>query len=143
MMGSAGTIFQTENYGCLMQPKILRIESSFIEYRREGSDVLSCYYDGTFDFQRNYRKFYGFDFVCFFTPKIYGEISVIKNQNIYTYGYEMTPYLEFVLNRNQEDRLAREHLSYWLQEFLIDPFLQQEGILYEIVANSIIAIVRL
>ncbi len=142
MMDSAGSIFQTDNYGCLMQPKILRIASSFIEYRREGSDELSCYYEGTFDFKRNYKKFYGFDFVCFFTPKLYGEVSVIKNQNLYTYGYEITPYLEFILNREQEDGPAREHLSYWLQDFLIDPFLRQEGILYEIVANSVLAIVR-
>ena len=142
MLDSASSIFQTENYGCLMQPKIVRIASSLIEYRREGSDVLSCYYKGDFEFYRNYRKFYGFDFVCFFTPLIYGEISVIKNQNYYTYGYELTPYLEFILDRDQEDRLAKEHLSYWMQEFLIEPFLNQDGLLYEIVADSIRALVR-
>ena len=143
MIDSASCIFQTENYGCLMQPRIVRIASSYIEYRREGSDVLSCYYEGDFEFRHNYKKFYGFDFVCFFTPKIYGEISVIKHQNLYTYGYEITPYLEFILNRDQDDHLAKEHLSYWMQDFLIDPFLNQEDVLYEIVANSILAMVRL
>lgn len=143
MLDSASSIFQTENYGCLMQPKIVRIAKALIEYRREGSDVLSCYYEGDFEFQRNYRKFYGFDFVCFFTPPIYGEVSVIKNRNFYTYGYEITPYIEFILNRDEEDLTAKEHLSYWMQDFLIDPFLQQDGVLYEIVANSIMALLRI
>ena len=143
MMDFSNSLFRTLNYGCLLQPHILHIDRSIVEYRREGSDVLSCFRKGEIEFGHNHRKFYGFDYVCFLSPTLYGEISVTRNQALYAYGYEITPRIEFSLHRNYDSEVVKDHLSRWIEECLINPFLYRDGILYEMVGRSVLAITDL